>query len=416
MRGRPYRQRAASAPSEQSMGLYRTPGVHIESMAERFKPLGEVRMGVTAFLGRVSGGEANVPVKVDSFDRFCTMFGNDGSITAQAVRGFFENGGETAYVVNITPSDGRSVSPDDFIGAKAKRGLRVLEALEEVDLVVAPDLMACYGKEVGFETLDAIHAVQRAIIDHCERMQDRFAILDSPPKMDLDDIVAWRRRFDSSYAALYYPWIVTRVGEEAGPAIPPSGHIAGLFARCDIESGVHRAPANLKLQGIVDIDIFVHKRERDLLFDNKVNGIHAFPARGLRVWGSRTLASDKAFTHINVRRLFIMLRRSINLFAQWVVFEPNGHGLWKTLTRSVEAFLFEQYKKGSIVGTTPEEAFFVKCDEETNPPEARDAGELTIEIGVAPVKPAEFIVVRIHQWTREASPEKTEGAAEAAAG
>lgn len=390
------------------MSLYKTPGVHIESAAERFKPLTEVRMGTCAFLGRTAGGEPQKPVKVDSFDRYCSLFGNDGSVTCHAVRGFFENGGQTAYVVNVNSTDGSPVTPDDFIGAKGAKGLRVLERLDDVDLVVAPDLMALYQRELGFETLDAVHAVQRALVDHCERRQDRFAILDAPPKMALDDVVAWRRRFDSSYAALYYPWVIARVGEEAGNAIPPSGHVAGLYARCDADAGVHRAPANLPLQGLVDVETFVHKRERDYLFDNKVNGIHAFTARGLRVWGARTLSSDKAFTHINVRRLFIMLRRSIELFAQWVVFEPNGHDLWKTLTRAVEAFLYHQYKKGALIGDTAEEAFYVKCDEETNPPEARDAGELTVEIGVAPVKPAEFIIVRIHQWTREASPEKTE--------
>lgn len=389
------------------MGIYRTPGVHIESAGERFRPLTEVRMGTCAFVGRTRSGDPHKAIRVDSFDAYGKIFGNDGGYTAQAIRGFFENGGTDAYVVNI--ADGGLFTPDSFIGAKgtAARGLRVLERVDEVDLVVMPDLMACYRKEPGFETLDALHAVQAALVAHCELQKDRFAILDSPPGLDLDAIVRYRRRFDSSYAALYYPHVVTRVGEEAGAPIPPSGHIAGLFAKTDRENGVHRAPANLQLTGIVDIDTFVHKKERDILFDNRINGIHAFPARGLRVWGSRTLSSDKAFTHVNVRRLFIMLRRSIEIFSQWVVFEPNGHQLWKTLIRSVEGFLHTQWKRGALVGEKSEDAFFVKCDEETNPPESRDAGELVLEIGVAPVKPAEFIVVRIHQWTREASAEKT---------
>jgi phage tail sheath protein FI len=388
-------------------GIYRTPGVHIETAGERFKPLEAARTGVTAFLGRTSGGASQSPVKVDSFDRYCAVFGNDGGTTCAAVRGFFENGGEVAYVVNVTPDDGRGLTPDDFIGAKGPKGLRLLERLDDVDLVVAPDLVTLPGKELAFPGLDAVHAVQRAMVDHCERMQDRFALLDTPAEASLDAAVQWRRRFDTSYAALYYPWVVARVGTEAGEPVPPSGHVAGLYAKCDAESGVHRAPANLPLQGLVDTSTFVHKRERDYLFDNEVNGIYPFPARGIRPWGSRTLASDKAFAHVNVRRLFIMLRRSIDQFAQWVVFEPNGPQLWKQLTRAVEAFLYKLYKKGAIVGAAPEEAFFVKCDEETNPPEARDAGELVIEVGVAPVKPAEFIVVRIHQWTREASPDKT---------
>lgn len=396
------------------MGVYRTPGVYVESAAERFRPLTEVEMGVCAFVGRTASGESNVPTRVDSFDRFVTLFGNDGGYTTQAVRGFFDNGGTSAYIVNVTPDDGRVVSPEDFIGRRTTpRGLRTLERIEDVDLVAMPDLMACFGKLPGFDTLDQIHAVQRALVDHCEGMRDRFAILDAPPNMDLDDVVAWRRRYDSSHAALYYPWVVTRVGDQAGAPIPPSGHVAGLYARCDKETGVHRAPANIPLQGLVDVSYFVHKRERDFLFDNQVNGIHAFPARGLRVWGSRTVASDRAFTHVNVRRLFIMLRKSVELFSQWVVFEPNSHDLWKTLRRSIEAFLFQQWRRGALVGGTAEEAFYVKCDEETNPVEARDAGELAVEIGVCPVKPAEFIVLRIHQWTREASAAKTEPEAEA---
>lgn len=397
------------------MGLYRTPGVHIESASERHQPLTEVRMGTCAVLGRTAWGDPHKPVRVTSWDAFCQAFGNDGGFTAQAVRGFFDNGGTACVVVNVTPADGSPLQPDDFIGASgtALRGLRALESVEEVDLVVAPDLMGCYRKEVGFDTLDDLFAVQRAMVDHCERLQDRFAILDTPPALTLDEVVAYRRRFDTSFAALYFPWVLARVGDQAGAAVPPSGHVAGLYAKCDRDAGVHRAPANLPLNNVVDVETFVHKRERDLLFDNRVNGIHAFPSRGIRVWGSRTLSSDRAFTHVNVRRLFIMLRRSIELFAQWVVFEPNDEGLWKSLRRTIEAFLFEQFRKGALVGATPEEAYFVKCDEETNPPEAQAAGELTVEIGVSPVRPAEFIVVRIHQWTREASAEKTEADAEA---
>jgi len=398
------------------MGLYRTPGVHIETAGERYRPLSEVRMGVCAFLGRTASGESQVPVKVDSFDRFTRLFGNDGGFTTLAVRGFFENGGQEAYIVNVAPADGRSVAPDDFVGAKGPmpRGLRLLERVEDCDLVAAPDLMACAGRELGFDSPESIAAVQRAMVDHCERMKDRFALLDPPPDLDLDGVVDWRKRFDSSYAALYYPWVVMRVGEQAGEPVPPSGHVAGLVARCDAENGVHRAPANLVLEGVVDVSRFVHKRERDYLFDNRVNGIHAFPARGLRVWGGRTLSSDRNFTHVNVRRLFIMLRRSIELYSQWVVFEPNSDELWKVLRRSIDAFLHEQWKRGALVGEKPEDAFYVKCDEETNPPEGRDRGELVVEVGVAPVKPAEFIVLRIHQWTREASPEKTEPAPERA--
>jgi len=145
----------------------------------------------------------------------------------------------------------------------------------------------------------------------------------------------------------------------------------------------------------------VRKRERDVCFDHRINTLIAFPGRGVRVWGARTLSSDPAWVHINVRRLFILIRKSVERYAQWVVFEPNEESLWKKIVRSVENFLDDLWTQGALVGGSREDAFYVKCDEETNPPESRDAGQLVIEIGVAPVKPAEFIVVRIHQWTRE---------------
>jgi phage tail sheath protein FI len=145
----------------------------------------------------------------------------------------------------------------------------------------------------------------------------------------------------------------------------------------------------------------VRKRERDQAFDRRVNTLMPFIGRGIRIWGARTLSSDAAFAQINVRRLFILVRKSVEKYAQWVVFEPNEPTLWKKIARTVDVFLGDLWKQGALVGATQDEAYYVKCDEETNPPEARDAGELVCEIGIAPVKPAEFIVVRIHQWTRE---------------
>jgi hypothetical protein len=198
--------------------------------------------------------------------------------------------------------------------------------------------------------------------------------------------------------------------------MPPSGHIAGLIARCDAAEGVHRAPANQPVQGLVDVAVRVRKRERDFAFDHRVNTLIAFPGRGIRVWGARTLSSDPAFVQINVRRLFILIRKSVERYAQWVVFEPNEPSLWKKLVRSIDVFLGDLWRDGALLGEAKDDAYYVKCDEETNPPEARDVGQLVCEIGIAPVKPAEFIVVRIHQWTRERTEEadKPEAAAAAA--
>jgi phage tail sheath protein FI len=254
---------------------------------------------------------------------------------------------------------------------------------------------------VGFPERSHVLAVQRAMVDHCERMHDRFCLLDSMPGDTMQEAIAWRRHFDSSHASFYFPWIRVRRGEQVLQPMPPSGHIAGSIARADEAEGVHRAPANQPLQGLVDVSARVRKRERDACFDQRVNTLIPFPGRGIRIWGARTLSSDQAWTQINVRRLFILIRKSVEKYAQWVVFEPNEESLWKKIVRSVESFLDDLWREGALVGGTRDEAFYVKCDEETNPAESRDVGQLTVEVGVAPVKPAEFIVVRIHQWTRE---------------
>ncbi|MBS2025059.1 MAG: phage tail sheath family protein [Deltaproteobacteria bacterium] len=398
--------------------LYKAPGVHIESAGDRYIPLDRVETGVCAFLGVTAKGPKNEPVRISSYEGYVKNFGDDDSHMASGVRGFFDNGGTSAVILNITPESGLDPVPDDYIGNQGggERGLRALERVDDVDLVVAPDLVSQYGKSVGFPEEGHVMAVQRAIVDHCERMHDRLAILDSIGGHTVDEVTAWRNRFDSSHAALYYPWIKVRVGEKVGPPIPPSGHIAGLFAQADKREGVHRAAANLKLEGLVDIERKLKKRERDHLFDKNINTLVPFPGRGLRTWGARTLSSDQAFKQINVRRLFILLRKSIERYAQWVVFEPNEESLWKRLTRTISIFLRDMWVQGALVGASEEEAFYVKCDEETNPPEARDIGQLVCEIGVSPVKPAEYIIVRIHQFTRERTDaDKEEKKEEAAA-
>jgi uncharacterized protein len=397
-----------------SASLYKSPGVHVESAGDRYVALEAVETGVTAFLGVAATGPLHEPTRIGSFEQYEKVFGAREGFLSAALRGFFDNGGQTAFVVNVAAEGGFDPVPDDYIGARGEkaRGLRALESVEEVDLVVAPDLMEQVGSSVGFSGPDQVLAVQRAMIDHCERMHDRMALLDSMPGHGLAEVLEWRGNFDSSHAALYFPWIETRRGEQVGPPVPPSGHVAGSIARIDRTEGVHRAPANQKIEGLVDASLRIRKRDRDACFDRRVNTLVAFPGRGIRAWGARTLSSDTAFNQINVRRMFILIRKSVERFAQWVVFEPNEPTLWKRLTRPIEAFLYEQWQKGALLGTSQEQAFYVKCDDETNPPEARDAGQLVCEIGIAPVRPAEFIVVRIHQWTRE----RTEVAEEAPAG
>jgi Bacteriophage tail sheath protein len=383
--------------------LYKSPGVHIESAGDRYVPLERVETGVTAFLGVTDEGPRNQPIRVGSFEQYEKVFGAPDSYMTHALRGFFDNGGRTAYVVNVAAEGGLDPTPDDFIGLQGaeRRGLQALERIDDVDLVVAPDLMFHYRRSVAFQEPEHVLAVQRAMVEHCEKLHDRFCLLDPLPGHNLAEALNWRGRFDSSHASFYFPWIKVRKGEEVLAPIPPSGHIAGMIARNDRQEGVHRAPANQPLQGLVDVAQRVRKRERDHAFDHRVNTLMAFPGRGIRIWGARTLSSDPAFAQINVRRLFILVRKSVEKYAQWVVFEPNDPSLWKKMVRSVDVFLGDLWTEGALVGAAKDEAYYVKCDEETNPPEARDVGQLLCEIGISPVKPAEFIVVRIHQWTRE---------------
>ncbi|MCI0896533.1 MAG: phage tail sheath family protein, partial [Chloroflexi bacterium] len=266
-----------------------------------------------------------------------------------------------------------------------------------------PDLMSAY--QSGLIDLEGVQAVQTAMITHCERMGDRVAILDAPPGMKPQEIQNWRvniANYDSSYAALYYPWIKV-FDPVAGKsiAVPPSGHVAGIWARNDTTRGVHKAPANEVVGGAIDVEFQITRGEQDGLNPVGINCIRAFPGRGIRVWGARTLSSDPAWRYLNVRRLFNMVEKSIDNGTQWVVFEPNDFALWQRINRGVTAFLNTVWRSGALFGATPSEAFYVKCDDETNPPEARDLGMVTVEIGIAPVKPAEFVIFRISQWSPE---------------
>jgi phage tail sheath protein FI len=234
-------------------------------------------------------------------------------------------------------------------------------------------------------------------------MGDRMAILDPPPGLTPQQVKEWRvdkAGYDSMYAALYYPWIKT-----ANPAngqigfMPPSGHMAGIWGRNDDTRGVHKAPANEVIRGAISLEMQVTKNEHDLLNPVGINCLRTFPGQGNRVWGARTLSSDPAWRYLNVRRLFNYMEESILLGTNWVVFEPNDEALWARIRRTISAFLVNEWRKGALFGLTPDEAFYVKCDAETNPAEGIDAGQVVCEIGVAPVKPAEFVIFRLAQYS-----------------
>jgi phage tail sheath protein FI len=293
------------------------------------------------------------------------------------------------------------VNAKTFEGDVAERkGINGLEVIEEITMLCAPDLMSAY--KAGALDDAGLMAAQLAMIAHCENMGDRVAILDSPPDLNPQQMAKWRKDdagYDSKYASLYYPWIEVVDAEGKPFYLPPSGHMAGIYARTDSERGVHKAPANEVVRGALGLEKQVTRGEQDLLNPMGVNCIRKFPGRGIRVWGARTISSDPAWRYISVRRLFNYVEESIRGGTQWVVFEPNDQFLWARVTRDVTAFLRLVWRSGALFGTTPEQAFYVKCDEELNPPEVRDAGMLIVEIGMAPVKPAEFVIFRISQWS-----------------
>jgi len=292
----------------------------------------------------------------------------------------------------------------DFQGEVSERtGVEGLEEFDDITMVVVPDLMTPMpGQKLDLET---IKAVQTLMIAHCEKVGDRVAILDAPPGMSPQEIKKWRMDtagYDSNYAALYYPWIEVSDPVSNRPIhIPPSGHMAGVWARNDNTRGVHKAPANEVVRGATGLAYNVTKGEQDTLNPDGINCIRAFPGMGIRVWGARTLSSNPSWRYINVRRLFNFVEKSIERGTQWVVFEPNEPRLWARVRRDVGAFLTNVWRDGALFGTSPAQAFYVKCDEELNPPESRDLGRLIIEIGLAPVKPAEFVIFRISQWAAE---------------
>jgi uncharacterized protein len=237
---------------------------------------------------------------------------------------------------------------------------------------------------------------------HCETLAERFAIIDPPPGLSVQQVQAFRSPIDTKFAALYYPWVQIR-DPRSGDVIdaPPSGFMAGVYARVDVARGVHKAPANEVLRSIRGFAQTITKREQDILNPENINVLRFFPGRGNRVWGARVLTSDPAWRYVSVRRLFLMIEESIDEATQWSVFEPNDEALWARIRQSVTNFLITQWRIGALQGVTADEAFFVACDRSTMTQDDIDNGRLICLIGIAPVKPAEFVIFRIQQKTLE---------------
>jgi phage tail sheath protein FI len=503
------------------MPTYLTPGVYVEEVSSGSKPIEGVGTAVAAFVGLTPGGPVNKPMRISNWTQFATLYGDpenpengpfmEGAFLAHSVFGFFQNGGQLAWIIRVgsekrpalpraalpaatdrevealrvlalegvteqvkveiieepgaegkesdsynvvvtagpereeypgvTLKKGRSyiatkinaasklikieetgaalpetrvatgtytlsapsvavdkVSAGDFEGDVAKRkGMGSVSALDEVTMVLMPDIVNLNGDGAQLRDL------QGKMIAHAELMGDRMAILDAPNGLLPQEVLEWRMNtagYDSKMAALYYPWIEVMDPLTRRPMMmPPSGHIAGVWSRVDGTRGVHKAPANEVIRGANGLGFQITHAEQGELNRNGINCIRAFPGRGIRIWGARTLSSDPEWRYINVRRLFNFVSESIMGGTQWSVFEPNDPTLWSSLTINVWSFLNRVYRSGALFGASAAEAFYVKCDAETNPPDVIEAGQVVCEIGICPVKPAEFVIFRLSQFT-----------------
>jgi phage tail sheath protein FI len=340
----------------------------------------EFRTGVPAFLGTVPRGAdgkpvPNKPLMFSLWAQF-TKPASD-SYLSYAVRGFFENGGQRCYVVPLTDNSFAGLSD----------GLKAIESLNTIDLVVAPDLMK--NPDLAFD-------LQQMVVDHCEKTGDRFAILDSRLGDSSKQVANQWSEIDGRNGAIYYPWIRVRsISGGGSELVPPGGHVAGVYARTDRSRGVHKAPANEVLEGVLDLEVHLTGAQQDELNPKRINCLRSFPGRGIRVWGARTLSGQDAWTYVNVRRLFLTAARWIDWNMQDVVFEAHSPKLWARIERELSTYFIDLYRAGALKGRTPQEAFYVKCDAETNPPEMRDLGTVVTEIGLAATVPFEFVVVRL---------------------
>jgi Bacteriophage tail sheath protein len=406
---------------------YLAPGVYVEEVPSAVRPIAGVGTSTAAFIGlaanlkawdpekqvgmplRPSGkayeqADAQAPVPVNSWSEFVNAFGDiqaGNRYLAHAVYGFFDNGGTRCFVARVAEVADLAKGVTAILGR--------FESIDEIALVAAPlppDVPAA-----------ALTAAEAALVAHCKKMEDRFAILDSVRDVagdnltiSTDDSGIRRPAADpKGYGAFYFPWI--EVADPLGAAgarvtVPPSGHVAGIYARSDATRGVHKAPANEVVVGALGTRYPVSKILQGSLNPLGVNCIRGFEGT-VKVYGARTLASDPQgdpeWTYVSTRRLVNFLRESIDEGTQWVVFEPNSADLWSKIRRNVTGFLNTVWASGALLGVTPEQAFYVRCDETTNPPEIRELGQVVTEVGVAIVRPAEFVIFRLSQWGGPAS-------------
>lgn len=392
-----------------------TPGIYIEEVPSGARPIQAVGTRTAGFVGAAPKPDAhlNKAIAINNWTEFIEEFfpatnrETFWTNLAYGVYGFFLNGGSRCFVVNIGGTD---QNPNPLINENDVVGLDVLARIDEVAMVAAP------GRNGNND--------YSALISHCEKLGDRVAIMDGPKTLTKDAIKslggedpdpaeskksepagAWKKpgKAETGQATLYVPWVVVAnpnrsEGQAKTIPVPPSGHVAGVWSRSDALRGVHKAPANETVHGVLDVQYPISHSDQGPMNMKGVNCIRFFPNEGFLVWGARTYFKNAAWKYLNVRRLFNMIEESIAESTRWIVFEPNNRDLWNAIRRDVNAFLMGFWRDGALMGSTPEEAFYVKCDEENNPQSSINDGRVVIEIGIAPVKPAEFVMFKISQY------------------
>ncbi|HEU4636661.1 MAG TPA: phage tail sheath subtilisin-like domain-containing protein [Edaphobacter sp.] len=386
------------------------PGTFIQELPGQPVAITAADHSAAAFVGPTLKGPADgTPVPVTSLAEFVAVNGDLWDLTAAgrparnyvalAAKGFFDNGGQRLYISrpqNSGSNDPASLTAEDYAQALAR-----LEDIPDISVVAAPGahLWNAQGK-------DSVLPIHAALIAHVSRPQAyRFALLDPPQGSSLADLQALRAQLDSSYAALYCPWLVISnplPDATTRPEIllPPSGFVAGIYMRTDLKQGPWKAPSNEAVMGAVGVEMALHATDTDTLNQAGIDTIQSFPGRGTVVWGARTVSSDPEWRYISVRRYVLYLERSIDLGTQWAVFEPDSESLWQAVQSSISSFLMNEWRKGALTGSKPEEAFFVRCDRTTMTQSDLDDGRLVCMIGVALLRPAEFVIFRISHLTQ----------------
>jgi phage tail sheath protein FI len=319
--------------------------------------------------------------------------------------------GENAAGGLTDGNDGELPGDADFAGSEADvadekvkaTGLTALGEIDHIAVVAMPDAAKLSSPDETF-------TATQALITHCENLRYRIAVVDGPEGSSIDQIREFRGKFNSKYSALYHPWIeIPSSPDGAAPEVPPkrlllppSGFITGIYARSDSEGGVHKAPANEVVLGLTRLEENIGNSFEDLLASEGINCLRFFEGQGNRVWGARTMSSDPEWKYVNVRRLMIYIEHSIDNGTRWAVFEPNNERLWANIRQTVGDFLLVLWRDGALIGEKPEQAFLVRCDRTTMSQDDLDNGRLICLVGVAPVEPAEFVIIRIGQWTADA--------------